>query len=79
MLERVISQAHANAMSACQGFPPGLAYDECYTRTLAEFVSGNQVSEERTEFFIILALVGAALFTVTLLHRKLVRTSQPNG
>ncbi len=70
MLEGVISQAHVNAVSACEGFPYGLAYDECYTWAVAEYISSNQVSEERTEFLIILAFVTAITFFTTLLLKN---------
>ena len=65
MLERVISQAHANAVSACHAFPPGLAYDECYTWAVAEFVSSSQIAHERSEFLFILTITAAITFVTT--------------
>ena len=66
MLETVISRAHANAMSACKHFPAGLAYDECYTWAIADFIMSSQVAKERSEFLFILAFTAANVITTLL-------------
>lgn len=79
MLETVISRAHANAMSACKDFPAGLAYDECYTWAIAEFVIRSQIAEERLVFLIILAFVTAIPLVINILRKTLVCTSQASN
>lgn len=75
MLETVSSKAHVNAVSACQDFPAGLAYDECYSWAVADFIMSSQIAEERSVFLIILAFVTSIVFIINALKQRRVTTS----
>ena len=70
-MDQVITQLHANAMSACRDFPPGHAYDECYAWVATEIISGSQIAQERSEFLVIFALVAAVGVAVAALCKRL--------